>query len=215
MRHEARARARFLHILIHGERATDRVRQSYTAYMAAAVRNRLPALDWMRGLVMVLMTIDHASDAFNAGRLVHRQRVHVEARHAAARRRSSSRAGSRTSARRRSCSSPARARAQRRAPARRRASAPRAIDRYILVARRRSSPPSTLVDVARRARPGAGAPPGALRDRRQPRRCMALAAPALRPRAARRGAALIARRRAAGRPRLPRAARRRRCRPRC
>jgi uncharacterized membrane protein len=27
------------------------------------------ALDWMRGLVMVLMAIDHSSDAFNAGRL--------------------------------------------------------------------------------------------------------------------------------------------------
>lgn len=36
--------------------------------MAAASR-RLVALDWMRGLVMVLMTIDHASGAFNAGRL--------------------------------------------------------------------------------------------------------------------------------------------------
>jgi len=31
---------------------------------------RLLALDWMRGLVMVLMTVDHASGAFNAGRLV-------------------------------------------------------------------------------------------------------------------------------------------------
>jgi uncharacterized membrane protein len=30
---------------------------------------RLPALDWMRGVVMVLMTVDHASGAFNAGRL--------------------------------------------------------------------------------------------------------------------------------------------------
>lgn len=33
-------------------------------------RARLPALDWMRGLVMVLMTVDHASGAFNAQRLV-------------------------------------------------------------------------------------------------------------------------------------------------
>ena len=31
---------------------------------------RLPALDWLRGLVMVLMTVDHASGAFNGGRLV-------------------------------------------------------------------------------------------------------------------------------------------------
>jgi uncharacterized membrane protein len=30
---------------------------------------RLPALDWMRGLVMILMAVDHSSDAFNAGRL--------------------------------------------------------------------------------------------------------------------------------------------------
>ncbi len=30
---------------------------------------RLLELDWMRGLVMLLMTIDHASDAFNAGRV--------------------------------------------------------------------------------------------------------------------------------------------------
>jgi uncharacterized membrane protein len=30
---------------------------------------RLAALDWMRGLVMVLMLVDHASGAFNAGRL--------------------------------------------------------------------------------------------------------------------------------------------------
>ena len=31
--------------------------------------SRLVAIDWMRGLVMVLMTIDHASDAFNGGRV--------------------------------------------------------------------------------------------------------------------------------------------------
>jgi uncharacterized membrane protein len=30
---------------------------------------RLPALDWMRGFVMVLMAVDHSSEAFNAGRL--------------------------------------------------------------------------------------------------------------------------------------------------
>ena len=31
---------------------------------------RLPALDWLRGIVMILMTVDHASGAFNAGRLM-------------------------------------------------------------------------------------------------------------------------------------------------
>jgi len=31
---------------------------------------RLAALDWLRGLVMVLMTVDHASGTFNAGRLM-------------------------------------------------------------------------------------------------------------------------------------------------
>lgn len=31
---------------------------------------RLPALDWLRGIVMVLMAVDHASGAFNAGRLM-------------------------------------------------------------------------------------------------------------------------------------------------
>ena len=34
------------------------------------MRHRLVALDWMRGIVMVLMAIDHASAAFNKGRLV-------------------------------------------------------------------------------------------------------------------------------------------------
>ncbi len=37
---------------------------------AAPARARLDALDWLRGLVMILMTIDHASGAFNAGKLM-------------------------------------------------------------------------------------------------------------------------------------------------
>jgi uncharacterized membrane protein len=43
------------------EPATDAAR--------ARAASRLPALDWMRGLVMVLMAIDHSSDAYNGGRL--------------------------------------------------------------------------------------------------------------------------------------------------
>lgn len=34
------------------------------------MRKRLPAIDWMRGIVMILMATDHASGAYNAGRLV-------------------------------------------------------------------------------------------------------------------------------------------------
>jgi len=34
------------------------------------MKRRLPALDWMRGIVMILMASDHTSGAFNAGRLV-------------------------------------------------------------------------------------------------------------------------------------------------
>ncbi|WP_372364599.1 DUF1624 domain-containing protein [Candidatus Uabimicrobium sp. HlEnr_7] len=33
-------------------------------------KNRLLAIDWLRGLIMIVMTIDHASMAFNSGRLV-------------------------------------------------------------------------------------------------------------------------------------------------
>lgn len=40
-----------------------------TAAARTRAASRLPALDWMRGLVMVLMAIDHSSDAFNGGRL--------------------------------------------------------------------------------------------------------------------------------------------------
>jgi uncharacterized membrane protein len=36
---------------------------------AEAKEGRLVAIDWLRGLVMVLMTLDHSSHSFNAGRL--------------------------------------------------------------------------------------------------------------------------------------------------
>lgn len=36
----------------------------------ARTPSRIAAIDWMRGLVMIVMTLDHASHAFNAGRLV-------------------------------------------------------------------------------------------------------------------------------------------------
>src|SRR5581483_11918124 len=38
--------------------------------LSPAATPRLAALDWMRGLVMILMTVDHASGEFNAGRLM-------------------------------------------------------------------------------------------------------------------------------------------------
>lgn len=37
--------------------------------IAPAVRSRLLPVDWLRGLVMVLMTVDHSSAAFNSGRI--------------------------------------------------------------------------------------------------------------------------------------------------
>ena len=41
-----------------------------SAAPAQAAASRLSAIDWMRGIVMVLMTVDHASAHFNAGRLM-------------------------------------------------------------------------------------------------------------------------------------------------
>jgi uncharacterized membrane protein len=49
--------------------ATTTARPSPTDAASARAASRLTALDWMRGLVMVLMAIDHSSDAFNGGRL--------------------------------------------------------------------------------------------------------------------------------------------------
>ncbi|HEX4446248.1 MAG TPA: heparan-alpha-glucosaminide N-acetyltransferase domain-containing protein [Polyangiaceae bacterium] len=37
--------------------------------LSGAAGHRSPALDWMRGLVMVLMALDHSSEELNAGRL--------------------------------------------------------------------------------------------------------------------------------------------------
>ena len=36
----------------------------------SAASERLVAIDWMRGFVIVLMAVDHASEAFNAGRFM-------------------------------------------------------------------------------------------------------------------------------------------------
>jgi uncharacterized membrane protein len=41
-----------------------------TAHTKGKGSLRVPAIDWMRGLVMILMTIDHASDAFNRRHLM-------------------------------------------------------------------------------------------------------------------------------------------------
>lgn len=51
------------------EPATHLARSAVSALPATATTQRLVALDLMRGLVMVLMAIDHSSDAFNAGRV--------------------------------------------------------------------------------------------------------------------------------------------------
>jgi uncharacterized membrane protein len=45
------------------------VSPSAAALPSAGIPRRLVALDWMRGLVMVLMALDHSSEEFNAGRL--------------------------------------------------------------------------------------------------------------------------------------------------
>ena len=38
-------------------------------------RRRVAAIDWMRGLVMILMVVDHASMAFNADHIVVRKNL--------------------------------------------------------------------------------------------------------------------------------------------
>lgn len=49
--------------------STAAVAAASSAPAVSPAASRLVALDWMRGLVMVLMTVDHASAAFNAGRV--------------------------------------------------------------------------------------------------------------------------------------------------
>ncbi len=41
-----------------------------TDVRATVVSSRIPALDWMRGVVVILMMIDHASSSFNSHRLI-------------------------------------------------------------------------------------------------------------------------------------------------
>lgn len=52
------------------QRAPAMHSDDYKEGPVALKTNRLPAVDAMRGMVMVLMTVDHASFAFNAGRYV-------------------------------------------------------------------------------------------------------------------------------------------------
>ena len=56
-------------IVASDERAAVSVAPVERAAKPPAATPRLAALDLMRGLVMVLMAIDHSSDAFNAGRV--------------------------------------------------------------------------------------------------------------------------------------------------
>jgi len=50
--------------------AAREARDALKLAVTDAGQRRLPALDWLRGLVMVLMALDHGSGTFNAGRLV-------------------------------------------------------------------------------------------------------------------------------------------------
>ena len=50
--------------------STPSSQPSLDAEKAPASSRRSAAIDWMRGLVMIVMTLDHASHAWNAGRLV-------------------------------------------------------------------------------------------------------------------------------------------------
>jgi uncharacterized membrane protein len=60
-----------LHALYDSKRELAPLPLATTAEVKPRVESaRLVALDWMRGIVMVLMAIDHSSKAFNAGRLV-------------------------------------------------------------------------------------------------------------------------------------------------
>jgi uncharacterized membrane protein len=46
---------------------------------AAAAKNRVATIDWMRGLVMVLMVVDHASMAFDGNHLAHDSALYADA----------------------------------------------------------------------------------------------------------------------------------------
>ncbi|MEI9938721.1 MAG: M28 family peptidase [Pseudomonadota bacterium] len=78
-RASAKGRGRTRHLFLRCRRSTRRLAHASAtehstvsreaAAVTAAPTQRLVALDLMRGLVMVLMTVDHSSDAFNAGRV--------------------------------------------------------------------------------------------------------------------------------------------------
>ena len=53
---------------ISGSRLLPAAPRAQVVAAPSVLSHRLPALDWMRGLVMILMVTDHASASFNAAR---------------------------------------------------------------------------------------------------------------------------------------------------
>jgi len=57
--------------------AVAQVAAAPTVRAAAQQRARIATVDWMRGLVMLLMVIDHASMAFDSSHLSERSEEHT------------------------------------------------------------------------------------------------------------------------------------------